>query len=115
MGDAGQSFLTLGSSISLLVASMESHTNDNVLDAALRLARRYEQLRVILTAVSSPEISSLELMREAGIRLLSLPYSFSRFSRTVGELAETGQVDLGLIASESDVRGSTAIRQWAAH
>jgi DNA-binding NtrC family response regulator len=83
--EAHQRFARDGDSIALLIASLDAREDDNVLAAVLRLVRRYDQLHVILTSTSSLGAADVEIMHAVGIRFLSLPFSFGRFSRAVAD------------------------------
>lgn len=87
MEEAKQAFDNDGDSTALLIASLDARHAENVIGLALGLRARHHQLKVILTSASSPPGIELEIMQGAGISFLSLPYSFSRFSRAVSGVA----------------------------
>lgn len=87
MEEARQAFDNDGDSTALLIASLDARHKENVIGQALGLRARHQRLKVILTSASSPPNVDLEIMQGAGISFLSLPYSFSRFSRAVGGVA----------------------------
>ncbi len=74
-------------STALLIASLDARHAENVIGLALGLRAQYPRLKIILTSASSPQKVELEIMQGAGISFLSLPYSFSRFSRAVSGVA----------------------------
>ncbi len=114
MLEAGQRFAGGGDAIVLLIASLDAHEDDNVLAAVLRLIRRYGQLHVILTSTSSPDASDVEIMQAVGIRFLSLPFSFGRFSRAVADYAGVAPGEGPGFLPETVMRGSAPASQCIA-
>ena len=119
--EARQAFDNDGDSTVLLIANLDTRHAENVIGLALGLRARHQRLKVILTSASSPPRIELEIMQGAGISFLSLPYSFSRFSRAVSGVAGGpprtacwSDVDLPTATAPGshDLAASAVIRAW---
>jgi len=114
MLEAGQHFAGGGGSIVLLIASLDAREDDHVMAAVLRLVHRHGQLNVILTSTSSPDMSEVAIMQAVGIRFLSLPFSFGRFSRAVADYAGVAHGEEPGFLPAAVMRGSAPASQCVA-
>jgi DNA-binding NtrC family response regulator len=112
--EAGKHIAEAGDSITLLIASLDSREEDHVMAAVMRLVHRYGQMHVILTSAASPEASDFEAMQAAGIRFLSTPFSFGRFSRAVANYAGVAHDEAPGYLPEAVIRGSEPTSQRVA-